>query len=72
MTKIFAIRDTFGCFQQFNGRVAWANKAAAKSSWNASVNKYKRREDKIKWDDQNDLTTVELTHYVYMYEDLCK
>lgn len=70
--KIFAIRDQEGNFHSFNGKVAWANTAGAKSSWNASVNKYKDKSDRIHWDDQTLYEIVELTNIVWMYEDLCK
>jgi hypothetical protein len=72
MTKIYAIRNKDGEFQSFNGKVAWLNRAGAKSSWNAVTNRYKRGGGIIKWDDQTLYEIVELTEIVHMYEDLCK
>lgn len=69
--KIFSIRNKETKeFRSFNGRVAWASPAAAKSSFLAATSYY--RSDGKKFNDQDEYAIVELTEIVAMYEGLCK
>lgn len=70
-TKIYAIRcKETGEFQVYNNRCAWTKAGNAKNAWVNANNGFGK--DFIGFDEQEDYEILELTEYVWMYEDLQK
>lgn len=71
-TKIYAIRNkSSGEFVSYNSKCAWSKAGSAKNAFNLHGS-WQRNGKRVRFDEQNALEIIELTEYVWKYEELGK